>query len=235
LRLEERVVFEPARPAAVFQTERGLAKETTVKVHRSFVGTAALGMLALPAWSYAQVDGANAGQEFSIYASRVSGGDLTDTEVSGRTPELDSDAAVGVRYRYGLTDSWGLEFSLGHNANSVTEVAGGDIDLDLTTFDIDAVLHFGGSARWSPYTVFGVGYAWTDLDRPIAGIVDGDSVTIGEDDGATLNVGVGAAYAASERVLLHLEARYRYYERLVDSFDDSVGTVEPTISVGWRF
>ena len=47
----------------------------------------------------------------------------------------------GVRYGYNFTDTWGIELSLGRMTNTVTNVVGGDIDLDLTTLDVDAVWH----------------------------------------------------------------------------------------------
>ena len=45
----------------------------------------------------------------------------------------------GVRYGYNFTDTWGIE--LPHSGYTVTNVVGGDIDLDLTTLDVDAVWH----------------------------------------------------------------------------------------------
>jgi opacity protein-like surface antigen len=198
------------------------------------MAVAALALATLPAAAGAQPE-ARADHEISVYAGRVLGDDLTETEVSGRMPQLDDDVLFGVRYGYRITDSWGIEFSVGQSNNAVTDVPGGDIDLDLTTFDADAVWHFGRGARWAPYLVFGVGYATTDLDRPIAGDVGGRAVEINDDSGYTLNAGVGAKYSATDRVTINLEARYRYLDALVDTVEDSLGTVEPTVAVGWKF
>ena len=195
---------------------------------------AALTLATLPTTAGAQPE-AQAQHEISVYAGRVLGDDLTETEVSGRIPQLDDDVLFGVRYGYRVTDSWGIEFSVGQSNNAVTDVPGGDIDLDLTTFDADAVWHFGGSARWAPYLVFGVGYAATELDRPITGDVAGRAVEIDDDGGYTLNAGVGAKYSATDHVTINLEARYRYLDALVDTVEDSLGTVEPTVAVGWKF
>jgi hypothetical protein len=34
---------------------------------------------------------------------------------------------------------------------------------------------------------------------------------------------------------INLEARYRYLDALVDTFEDSLDTVEPTVAIGWKF
>jgi outer membrane beta-barrel protein len=173
--------------------------------------------------------------ELRIHAGELFGDDLEETNLSGRNPELDDEIAFGVRYAYNFTRRWGLELSLGHSPGSVTELAGADVDLDLTTFDVDALWHFGSLSRWSPYLVAGAGYAWADLDSQLVGTVDGRDVALNDDDGYTLNAGVGAKYHATERVMIHLEARYRYLDTLLDASDDSVDTVETTVGVGWRF
>jgi outer membrane beta-barrel protein len=173
--------------------------------------------------------------EIRIHAGELFGDDLEETSVSGRNPELDDELAFGVRYAYNFTRKWGLEVSLGHSPGSVTELSGADIDLDLTTFDVDALWHFGSLSRWSPYVVAGAGYAWADLDTQLIGSVDGRDVAIDDDDGYTLNAGAGAKYFATDRVMIHLEARYRYLDTLIDAGDDSLDTVETTVGVGWRF
>ena len=163
----------------------------------------------------------------------------TRTSLAER-PELDDEVAFGVRYGYNFTDAWGLQLSVGHSSGSVTELADGDIDLDLTTFDVDAVWNFGARSfgarsRWAPYLVAGAGYAWADLDNPIQGIVDGQNVSVDDENGYTLNAGVGAKYFATDRIMINLETRYRYFDALIDAADDSLNTVETTVGVGWRF
>ena len=195
---------------------------------------AALALATLPTAAEAQSEG-QANHEISVFAGRVLGDDLTETPVSGRVPQLDDDAIFGVRYGYRVTDAWGLQFSVGQSNNAVTDVPGGDIDVDLTTFDADAVWNFARGTHWNPYLVFGVGYAATDLDRPIVGDVGGSGVTIDDDGGYTLNAGIGAKYSANNRMTINLEARYRYLDALVDTFEDSLGTVEPTVAIGWKF
>jgi outer membrane protein len=198
------------------------------------IGFAALGTLALQAMPAAAELRANT-HEVQIHAGELFGDDLAETSISGQTPELDDEVAYGVRYGYTFTDSWGLQLSVGRSPSSVTELAGADVDLDVTTLDVDAVWNFGGRSRWAPYLVAGVGYAWADLDNPIQGTLNDESVSIDDDNGYTLNAGIGTRYLATDRIMIQVEARYRYRDRLLDAADDSLNTVETTVGVGWRF
>lgn len=197
-------------------------------------GLAAVGTLALHALpASAQVQSGT--HELHVYAGELFGDDLADTAISGSRPELDDDFTFGARYGYNFTDTWGVELSLGHSPNSVTRFAGGDIDLDITTLDLDAVWHFNLGTRVVPYLIAGIGYAIADLDRPIQGTVNGQPVLVRDDNGFTFNADIGAKYFATERFVIRLEGRYRYVDKLVDAFDDSLNTFETTLGVGWLF
>ena len=200
----------------------------------NLVGLAVLGTLAFNAAPAAAQVEANS-QEVYAYGGELFGDDLTDTEISGRTPKLDDDLTYGIRYGYNFTSTWGIELSLGQSASSVTELASGDMDLDLTTADVDAVWHFNSGSRFVPYVIAGIGYAAADLDAPIRGTVNGGAVSIEDDSGFTLNAGVGAKYFATDRLLVRFEARYRYLDGVVDAFDDSLNTFETTLGLGWKF
>ena len=128
-----------------------------------------------------------------------------------------------------------VELSAGNTASSATKLAGRDIDLDLRTVDVDAVWHFLPGSRFSPYLVGGAGYAQADLDNPIAGTVNGQAVRIDDDGGFTANAGIGAKYFVNNRFMIRLEARYRYVDKVLDNFDNSLSTVETTLGVGWQF
>ena len=208
-----------------------------MKLDWKLISVATFGMLAqqaLPAAAQAQ-DRRAGPNEIGVFAGQLVGDDIDGVEIAGATPELDDDVAYGVRYGRALTDAWSLEVSLGHSPTSVTRLAGPDVDLDLTTLDADAVWHFAGSARWDPFVAFGVGYSRADLDEPFVGVVGGQQVAIGDDENYTLNAAIGAKYFATDRVVLHLEARYRYFDRLLEPVEDSLETFEPTVAVGWRF
>jgi outer membrane beta-barrel protein len=192
---------------------------------------AAFGLYTVPA--LAQVQAGTS--EVHVYAGQLIGDDLTDTALSGQTPEVDDDLTYGIRYGYNVTDTWGLELAAGYTPTSVTRLSTGDIDLDITTIDLDAVWHWNTSTRFVPYLLAGVGYASADLDRPIQGLVSGQPVSIDDDSGFTLNAGIGAKYYATDRFSFWAEGRYRYVDGLVDAFDDSLNTFEPTLGVGWQF
>ena len=204
-----------------------------MKMVKRLAGVAAVGALALQAVpAMAQQAGK---QEVHVYAGELFGDDVTDRAISGQTPKLDDDITFGLRYGYNITDALGIELSAGRTPTSVKNVAGGDIDLDLTTLDVDAVWNFNNGTRFFPYVVAGVGHASADLDHRIAGTVGTQAVSITDDNGFTLNAGVGAKYFATEHLIIRAEARYRYLDKVVDRFDNSLGTVETTLGVGWQF
>jgi outer membrane beta-barrel protein len=205
-----------------------------MRTKATLVGLVALGTLATGvAPATAQVK-ANT-SEIHLYAGELFGDNLTDKDVSGRRPELHDDVTFGVRYGYNFTDAWGLEVSAGRSPNQATRTPGGDINLDLTTLDVDAVWHFTPKAHIVGYLVGGAGYALSSLDHPIRGTVQGVAVSIGDDNGFTLNGGVGAEFFTTSSFMIRVEARYRYVDRLVDRFDTSLSTVETTAGVGWAF
>jgi len=196
-------------------------------------GVAALGVLALEAVPALAQDAGK--QEVSVYAGALFGDDLTSQAISGRTPKLDDSFTYGLRYGYNITDQFEIEASLGETPSTVKNLAGGDIDLDLTTLDVDAVYNYRNGTRFTPYAFAGVGYAIADLDRNILGTVGATPVSIKDDDGFTLNAGLGARYQATDHLFLKAEARYRYLDKVVDHFDQSLNTVETTLGVGYQF
>jgi outer membrane beta-barrel protein len=205
-----------------------------MKSHLKILGLASLGAASLiTAPAFAQVEARS--QELSAYAGELFGDKLTDTAVSGQVPELDDDVTYGIRYAYNLTPNFALEASVGETLTSVTKLAGGDIDLDLSTLDLDAVWHFNPGDRVVAYAVGGVGYARANLDDPITGIVDGQPASIDDDEGFTANAGVGAKFYVNDQVSVRLEARYRYLDSVLDNHDDSLNTVETTLGVAWQF
>lgn len=197
------------------------------------VAAVPLALQAQPAAAQVQ----SGSQELDVYVGALFGDDITDVRISGNDLELDDDVTFGARYRYYFTPQWGIEVSGGFSPNTVKGLPTGDVDLDLTTLDVDAVWNFNLSqdGRFGGYLLGGVGYAIADLDRNIVGTVNGQPVSIGDDDGFTLNAGLGFRYWATDQVVLSLEGRYRYLDKVVDAFDDSLNTVETTLAVGWRF
>ena len=194
-------------------------------------GVGALLLGALPASAQVQPGS----QEVEAYAGALFGDDLTGVRISGTQPKLDDDVTFGLRYGYNFTSAWGIEAALGYSPNKVTGLAGGDVDLNLTTFDVDAVYHFNQFGRVVPYVLAGAGYAIANLDSDLQGTVNTQPVTIRDDDGFTLNAGVGAKFFATDKLLFRLEGRYRYLDKVVDHFDHSLNTFETTLGVGYQF
>ena len=197
-------------------------------------GLTALAMLALgTAPAIAQVKAGD--QEVSFYAGEMFGDDVTDQDLSGATPELDDELTYGLRYAYSFTDRWAMELSLGQTPTAVTNLPTQDIDLDLTTLDVNAVYHFDLGSRWVPYVTAGAGYAMADLDKPIVGTINGTPVSIDDTDGFTVNAGAGVKFYATDRFSVRAEARYRYVDEVLKDYGDSLSTVETTLGVAWKF
>lgn len=175
--------------------------------------------------------------ELHLFTGYLFGDDLTDAPVTplGPTPELDDDWLWGLRYGYNFSEMWGIDISAGWSPNSATNLVGGDIDLDVTLVDVSAIWHFTPQSPVVGYTLAGVGYAFSDLDTTFPAIVDGVPIRIDDDDGFTLNAGIGAKWFVSDTVMIRGEARYRYIDKLVDELDDSLNTFDVTLGVGWQF
>jgi len=173
--------------------------------------------------------------EGGIYAGALFGDKLTEEALSGSVPELDDDFVAGLRYAYNFNSNFALEGSFGFNPNKVTGVAGGDVDIDVYTADVNALWNFRNGSRLTPYVTGGVGYAFADLERPLAGTVSGGTVSINDDDGVTLNVGGGLKVDLTERLLVRLDARYRFIDKLVDQYEDSLNGAEVSLGIGWKF
>jgi opacity protein-like surface antigen len=173
--------------------------------------------------------------EVSVYAGALFGDDLTKAPVNGAVPQLDDDLVVGLRYAYNVNENLALEGSFGYNPNKVTELAAGDIDIDVYNVDLNAVWNFSTGTRLTPYVTAGVGYAFASLDRPIVGAVAGQQVSIDDDKGVTANVGVGLKLDFTDRLYGRVDARYRYVDKLVDQIGDSLNGGEVTVGLGYRF
>ncbi len=192
--------------------------KTTIKL-ASVVAIGVLSAQAVPA--LAQDAGT---QEVSVYGGALFGDKITDVAISGQRPELDDKGTFGLRYGYNVTDNFGIELSGGWSPNNVTKLAGGDVDLDLYTLDLDGVWNFRTGTALTPYVLAGVGYATANLDRPLVGVAGGQAVTLNDDNGFTFNAGAGLKYALTDHVQLRGEVRYRYLDKVVDRLDTQLNT-----------
>lgn len=173
-------------------------------------------------------------QEVQVYGGEIFGDRFTETPISGATPRLNDTATVGARYNYGFTENWGVQLSAGYSPAHAGHVPGGDINLDLTTVDVDGVFSVPIGYNIVPYAVLGVGYAWAKMDN-IVGFAGTTPVSLTDSNGYTANVGLGAKYYIMKNLFVDLGARYRYYSRLVGPYGKGLNTSETTLGVGWRF
>ena len=205
----------------------------------SMLGLVTLGVAALHG---SPVDAqARAGsQDLQIYGGEMFGDRLTEAPFTGKHPLLNDDAVFGGRYTYDFRDQWGVQLSAGHSPDRVGRVVGGDINLGLTTADLDLLWNvtpgftFDGRTLM-PYTEVGVGYAWADLDHPLYGVVGSTPVALAGSNGYTANVGLGAKYYMTSNFFVDFDARYRYLSRLINREGQDLNTGETTLSLGYQF
>jgi opacity protein-like surface antigen len=81
----------------------------------------------------------------------------------------------------------------------------------------------------------GAGYAWANLDNPVGGEINGRSVVLTGSNGFTANAGIGAKYYVINNLYVDVQARYRYFNRLVSDSNQNLNTAETTLGIGWRF
>jgi opacity protein-like surface antigen len=72
----------------------------------------------------------------------------------------------------------------------------------------------------------GAGYAWANLDNPVGGEINGRSVVLTGSNGFTANAGIGAKYYVINNLYVDVQARYRYFNRLVSDSNQNLNTAE---------
>jgi outer membrane beta-barrel protein len=192
-------------------------------------------MVALSLQGVAEAQEQARTQSVEVYGGEFFGDNLTDTPVSGRTPRLNDDVTFGARFNYNITDMWGIQLSAGYTPTRAARVPSGSNNLGLTTVDLDAVWNITPQYPIVVYVLAGAGYAWANLDRPIAGEINGTPVVLRDSNGFTANVGIGAKYYLSSSLYLDVGTRYRYLDRLVSSPNQNLNSAEATLGIGWRF
>jgi outer membrane beta-barrel protein len=210
------------------------SEQTAVKYAALGFSVAALAAVTLCGSRALAQEQANT-QSVQVYGGELFGDDLTKTPVSGRTPRLDDNVTFGARYDYNFTDTWGIQLSSAYSPNRASRVTSGNSDLGLTTVDLDAVWNITPQFPIVVYALAGAGYAWAHLNTPIEGQVYGRFETIRDSNDFTANAGLGAKYYVTNNFFMDLEARYRYLDRLVNTSDHNLNTVETTLGFGWRF
>jgi len=174
-------------------------------------------------------------ESVEIFGGEQFGDKLTDAPVSGRNPRLNDNALAGIRYNYNFTGMWGVQLSSGYSWSRASRVPGGDNKLGVTTVDLDAVWNITPQFPLVAYMLAGAGYAWANLDSPIAGVSNGRAFVLADSNGFTANAGIGVKYYVRNNLYIDLLARYRYLDRLVSTSNQHMNTSETTLGIGWRF
>jgi opacity protein-like surface antigen len=130
---------------------------------------------------------------------------------------------------------WGIQLSSGYSWSRAARVARGKDDLGFTTVDLDAVWNITPQYPIVAYAIIGAGYAWANLDTPVAGEINGRVVTLTDSNGFTANAGIGAKYYVNKNLYVDVLARYRYLNGLVSDSNQHLNTTETTLGIGWRF
>ena len=196
-----------------------------------FPAIAAWALQSVPAMAQEQARS----QSVAIFGGELFGDKLTDAPVSGRNPRLNDDALAGIRYNYNITEMWGIQLSSGYSWSRASRVQFGENKLGLTTVDLDGVWNITPQYPLVAYVITGAGYAWANLDAPITGEINGQSVALTDSNGFTANAGIGVKYYVSGNLYVDALARYRYLDRLVSASNQHMNTTETTLGIGWRF
>jgi opacity protein-like surface antigen len=218
---------------AIHWKDRPLANIFTKHVVANSVlpAMAALALLSAPAMAQEQPRT----QSVEIFGGEIFGDKLTEAPVSGRNPRLNDDALAGIRYNYNITDMWGTQLSSGYGWSRASRVPGGENKLGFETVDLDAVWNITPQFPFVVYVLAGAGYAWANLDFPIAGETNGRAVVLTNSNGYTADAGIGVKYYVSGSLFVDALARYRYLDRLVSDSNQHMNTAETTPGIGWQF
>ncbi len=118
-----------------------------------------------------QAIAAEAGQELEVYAGASFGDRIVDYPATGRAMELDDDATFGARYTFWNGSRFGLQLAGGITPTTIQYTQGGDVDVDVYTFDANVVVDLTpqlliGGRKLQTYAAIGAGYALADADGP---------------------------------------------------------------------
>lgn len=213
------------------RSARSLASNSIKYAAPGFVLVAALALQSAPVMAQEQAQT----ESIEIFGGELFGDKLTDAPMSGRNPRLNDDALAGIRYNYNFAGMWGVQLSSGYSWSRASRVPGGDNKLGLTTVDLDAVWNITPQFPLVAYVLAGAGYAWANLDSPIAGVSNGRAVALTDSNGFTANAGIGVKYYVRNNLYVDVLARYRYLDRLVSASNQHMNTSETTLGIGWRF
>ncbi len=156
------------------------------------------------------------------------GDDITDRAINGQTLKLDDDLTFGLRYAYSLTDPLAIELQLddadfGNEARRQRYRSRPDDARRGRGMELQNGTRLCPMSRASvtPRRISIAASSARSARRRFRSRMTRASPS---------STPVGAKYFFNDRFLIRAEARYRYLDKVVDRFDDSLNTVETTCS-----
>lgn len=137
---------------------------------------------------------------------------------------LDDDVTYGVRGGYRLSDSFGIQGSVGRYEDSENILGLANVNLELTLVDASAVWYFNPGSSSEFFVFGGPGWAFADVNADFLGIPL-DSVS---DDTFTLHAGLGLNIGLTDRIYLRPDVRARWFDDSNDEVD-----LEASLAVGF--
>lgn len=195
---------------------------------------------AVSALSFGSAAFAEPVQELEIYGGVAFGDDLVDKPATGNAIEVDDETKFGARYTIYPHERFGLQLAAGASPSKVKYAQGGDVDVDVYTVDANLLVNLTpelqlSGHKLSTYAVIGGGYAWANADDPIVGVVGSTTKTLDDDGGFTADAGLGAKLFLTDAIYVGLDARYRYFDKLLKTDGKELNSVETTLSLGFQF
>lgn len=164
-------------------------------IRSGVVGSALVGALALiPSVAAAQAQ--SAAEPRTVTMTPFLSGSF------GTSNNLGSSLGAGFAVAYDWTRNLGFEFEIGH----VFDVAGDDDNLDwsLTNISVNAIYHFDGVPRVTPYATLGIG---SERSSPDFEVPNPAALTVGSSTEVAWNVGAGVKVPVGERLLARADLR----------------------------
>ncbi|MCZ6600843.1 MAG: thrombospondin type 3 repeat-containing protein [Acidobacteria bacterium] len=175
-------------------------RATTRKNNLAWFWIVLAGLMLLAAPGMAGAGGGQAGDfEIGVYAGN---GFMDDYEfnsgpISGFTSlNPDDDLLYGLRIGYFITDRWSVEGVFQQFSGETGLSSGSNLDFDIDSFRVDALLNFKPGSRFRPYLAGGVGADNTSVDA----VLDPTDLS--------LNLGGGVRWFMGTSFGLRLDARY---------------------------
>ncbi len=149
------------------------------------------------------------------------GVDFGITELDSNTFD-ESGITMGIRGGYHFTDLFELEGQFS-STSADDEVAGVDVDLDVTTLFVNGVFNFHPTEEIVPYILVGIGT--TDVDVNVGGVSVDDSAT-------ATQIGFGSRFFFGQAKKVAVRVEVSFISE--DTFDEDSSHTNILGSLTWK-